>query len=344
MGFSVAWASCPGICGLTRERAGETPTPRTRFTLAVNHVIIPRMTTRRDFLRHTLFTTLGLLTASAFTRVFGGNDEKLEPFKGADIFDRIYKKASAEKWAQLPIGQAMGKIAKELEGTPYVGFTLELSKDREVCSVNLTGLDCVTFFEDTLNFVRMLKKGGSTPDDLLKEVTFTRYRGGKLGDFTTRLHYTTDWFVDNEKKKVVKILAPDLPGAAPFTQKVGIMSQKPENYRQLAAHPELIPPIKKLEDEINSRSLMFIPMDKLEGAQSLLQTGDIVGIATSEPGIDIAHTGLVFKDDAGVPHFMDASSSKRKMKVTLEPGPISQDLSYSKKLTGAMFARPLEPA
>jgi hypothetical protein len=32
------------------------------------------------------------------------------------------------------------------------------------------------------------------------------------------------------------------------------------------------------------------------------------------------------------------------MKVTFEPGPISESLNYSKKHTGAVFARPLEPA
>jgi hypothetical protein len=156
------------------------------------------------------------------------------------------------------------------------------------------------------------------------------------------LHYTTDWFADNEAKNVVKNLAPELPGAAPFTQKVGIMTEKPQNYRQLAAHPDLVPKIKKFEDEINARSMQFIPMDKLSGVESMLKTGDIVGVCTTEPGIDIAHTGLVYRDSEGVPHFMDASSSRSKMKVTIESGPISSALNWSKKLTGAMFARPLE--
>ena len=303
------------------------------------------MPTRRTFFRHTLTSAFGLLSASALSRALGAPaiEEKLEAFKGADVFDRILARALEGKWSTLPIGDAMGRIAKEFEGTPYVGFTLELSKDREVCAVNLTGLDCVTFFEDTLGFARMLKKGGRTPTDLLAEVTFTRYRGGVLGDFATRLHYTTDWLADNEAKKVVKILAPDFPGAAPFTQKVGIMSEKPQNYRQLGAHPELIPKIKNHEDQINGRAMKFIPMDKLSGVEPLLKTGDIVGVCTTEAGIDIAHTGLVFRDDAGVPHFMDASSSRSKMKVTIEPGPISGALKWSTKLTGAMFARPLEP-
>jgi hypothetical protein len=220
---------------------------------------------------------------------------------------------------------------------------LEVDKDREYCTIDLTGLDCVTFFEDTLAFARMLKKGGDTPEAMLAEVMFTRYRGGKMTDFTSRLHYTNDWMHDNEAKGVVKILAPELPGAAPFTQKVGIMTAKSKNYRQLVAHPELIATIKRYEDGINARATQFIPMDKLPDAQPHLRSGDIVGIATSDPGIDIAHTGLVIVDDTGVPRFMDASSSKQKMKVTLEPGPISGALNYKKAHTGAVFARPMEP-
>jgi hypothetical protein len=287
---------------------------------------------------------VGMLAASAFSRVFGKEiAERLTAFKGNEVFDRLLKKALAQKWNELPIGECMTHIAMEFQGTPYVGFTLELDKDREICSVNLTGLDCVTFFEDTLDFSRLLKTGGRSPAAMLEQVTLTRYRGGKLGDFTSRLHYTTDWMYDNEKKGVVKVLAPDLPGAERFTQPVGIMSQKPENYRQLKAHPELVPIIKKQEDEINARQTMYIPMDQLEAAQPLLKSGDIVGVATTEEGIDIAHTGLVIADQSGMLHFMDASSAERNMKVTLEKGPIAKAFNWSPKLTGAVFARPLEP-
>jgi hypothetical protein len=295
---------------------------------------------RREFLQTAALGTFSLLSFSALAEI-AAVPPKLRHFEGEDIFQRIVNKASAEKWTQLPIGDLMGKIAHEFEGTPYVGFTLETSKDQESCVVNLKGLDCVTFFEDTLCMARMLKHGKSKPADLLAEVQHTRYRGGKMGDFTTRLHYTTDWMFDNEKKGVVKILAPGLPGAQPFTQKVGIMSAKPVNYRQLGAHPELVPTIKKIEDQINSRQLMYIPLDKIADAEPLLKTGDIIGVATKEPGIDIAHTGLCIKDDQGIVHFMDASSSRRNMRVTFEIQ-LNKALHWSSKLTGAMFARPLE--
>lgn len=301
----------------------------------------PLVVKRREFLRYAALGALGMLGSSALSRSAEALQEQLQHFDGEDVFTRITNKASAEKWDQLPIGELIGKIALELKGTPYVGFTLEASKDTECCVVNLKGLDCVTFFEDSLCLARMLKRGKKSPQDLLAEVQTTRYRGGKMGDFTTRLHYTTDWFVDNEAKGVVKILTPDLPGSEPFTQKVGIMSQHPQNYRQLAAHPELLPEIRRLEDRINARSLEYLPMDKLEAAEALLQTGDIVGVTTTAEGIDIAHTGLCIKDQQGLVHFMDASSARSRMRVTLEPE-ISKCLNWSSKLTGVMFARPLE--
>ncbi len=179
----------------------------------------PTPMTRREVLRLACLGTFGLLCSSALAREADWLQVELDHFQGQDVFTRIVNKAYAENWNRLPIGELIGKIALELEGTPYVGFTLELSKDSEYCVVNLKGLDCVTFFEDSLCMARMIKKGKRSPADLIKEVQTTRYRGGKMGDFTTRLHYTTDWFVDNEAKGVVKILTPSLPGAKPFTQK-----------------------------------------------------------------------------------------------------------------------------
>jgi hypothetical protein len=320
------------------DSRGATETPVTRLLPEGN---LPSAMTRRELLRYASLGTLGLLCSSALARGTDWLEVQLLHFEGQDVFTRIVSQASAERWSRLPIGELIGKIAMELKGTPYVGFTLELSKDSEYCVVNLKGLDCVTFFEDSLCMARMIKRGKGSLADLVKEVRTTRYRGGKMGDFTTRIHYTTDWFVDNQAKGVVTILTPSLPGAKPFTQKVGIMSQHPENYRQLVAHPELLPRIRLCEDRINARSLMYLPMDKLAAAEHLLQTGDIVGVATTEPGIDIAHTGLCIKDEQGVVHFMDASSSRRSMRVTLEPD-ISRCLNWSPKLTGVMFARPLE--
>ena len=297
--------------------------------------------TRRDLLSGATLSFLGVCSSPLWAKSFARFQEEYKRFEGQEILQRIVNKATSESWSSLPIGELMGKVAIELSGTPCVGFTLELSKDLEYCVVNLKGLDCVTFFEDTLGIARMLKKGRTHPDDLLSEVRFTRYRGGHQGSFPSRLHYTTDWFVDNQEKGVVKILTPDLPGAEPFAQKVGIMTQHPENYRQLATHPQWVSEIRLIEDVINTRNLKYLPMDKIEAAEPLLKTGDIIGVCTSQEGIDIAHTGMVIRDEDGVAHFMDASSARSRMRVTVEQE-ISKCFTWSNKLTGIMVARPLE--
>ncbi|MFN8655155.1 MAG: DUF1460 domain-containing protein [Candidatus Obscuribacterales bacterium] len=295
---------------------------------------------RRAFLQ-SAFAACALLGIERLDAVHAAQSQV--SFQGEDVFNRIVEKAKANNWRALPIGELMGKIAKEFEGTPYKGGTLEIATDHEVCSVNLGALDCVTFFESTLDFARMLKLGGSKPADLLAQVRYTRYRGGKPGDYSTRLHYTTDWYADNVQKHVIKLLAPEMPGAQPFTQPVGFMTANPDKYKQLAADPKLVEKMKHHEAEINARSLKYIPLDKLAAVEPLLKTGDLVGVCTKFSGLDIAHTGLVYRTEDGVAHFMDASSKKANMKVTIEPGPISKALSWSSDLTGAMFARPLEP-
>ena len=299
------------------------------------------MISRRSFIRNSI-ATFAMCSLSAYDAIAA----QPTVFRGADAFSRILKTASDNNWERLPIGELMGKIATELEGTPYEAGTLELSADLEICSVNLEALDCVTFVETTLALARMLKKGGRTEADLLQELQLIRYRGGIIVDYSTRLHYTSDWFVDNEAKHIVQLLS-QLPGAEDFSQKVGFMTSNPKYYKQLQAHPELIEKMKSQEAKINQRSLKFFPLNKIASVEPLLKTGDIVGICTSTPGLDITHTGLVFRDAQGTAHFMDASSRKAVMKVVLEPGSISQKLIQSQKqspkLTGAMFARPLEP-
>jgi hypothetical protein len=262
-------------------------------------------------------------------------------FKGKTVFYRLVNKATAKNWQTLPMGEIIGKLAHELEGTPYVASTLEIYPDREVCSVNLLGLDCVTFIETTLALARMLKKGARNPEDLLSEIALIRYRKGTAGDYSTRLHYMSDWLADNTNKGIVKPLD-QLPGAIPFTQKVGFMSTHPASYRRLISQPEQVEKIKKCEEAINSRSLKYVPLNKIATVEPLLKTGDIVAVCTSQLGLDLVHTGFVYRTADGIAHFIDASSSKSKMKVTLESGPISGSLHWSKNLTGVMFARPLE--
>jgi hypothetical protein len=268
-----------------------------------------------------------------------GRDRDPNVFTGQDTFERLLALARERAWSELPIGERIGAIGMALRLTPYVDATLELYEDREVCSVNLRGLDCWTFFESALAFARMLRHGGRTPDALLAEVTFTRYRGGQLTDYASRLHYLSDWFVDNEHKRVVRLITRELPGAARFTRRVSFMSAHPEAYRQLKASADLVRKIARVEARINERAMEYVPKEKVAEAQPLLMTGDIVGITTAIDGLDFAHAGLGYRDEGGVPRLLHASTTR---KAVILDDDLATYLARVSTHTGIMVARPLE--
>jgi Protein of unknown function (DUF1460) len=280
---------------------------------------------------------VGILALAGPARTAGGERDP-NVFTGQATFERLLTLARERGWGELPIGERIGAIGMALRQTPYATATLELYDDREVCSVNLLGLDCVTFFESTLALARMLRRGGRTPEALLAEVTFTRYRGGQLADYASRLHYMSDWFDDNEQKRVVRVITRELPGATRFTKRVSFMSTHPEVYRQLKANRELVGKIARVEAQINARDMAFVPKDKVRDAQPVLLTGDIVGITTTLDGLDCAHAGFCYRDE-GVLKLLHASTTQKA--VVLDED-LATYLARVSTHTGVMVARPLE--
>jgi hypothetical protein len=294
--------------------------------------------TRRDLFRTAL---TGAFAAAAGTvqraKASAGGGDRAN-FRGASILARLEDKAKGEGWAGKPFGDLVAAIALELLDTPYVGFTVELYEDREVCVVNLEGLDCVTLFENSLGIARMLVVGESGPDALLRQIALTRYRGGILADYPSRLHYTSDWFLDNEAKGTVRLLSRELPGARRFEKRIDFMSTNPEKYRQLKARPELVPMIARQEAALMAKEMYFVPKEHVAKAERDLKTGDIVGITTSAQGLDCSHTGLCYRDADGALRFLHASSAKKR--VILD-GTLSQYVNGGGGSTGVMIARPL---
>jgi hypothetical protein len=277
---------------------------------------------RRKFLSSTfnlsVFTVLGNSFFSLpFSRQKENSNEKREKdAETREAFSRIIQRALEEEWASLPIGECMGKIGTVFIGTEYVAGTLE-GKGPEVCRVDLTGLDCVTFFENALCLARIIKKGRTDFADFIKELTYTRYRKGSLTDYTSRLHYTSDWIYDNEKKRVIKDITRDI-GGQKFPVEVSFMSGNPQYYPALMEFPEFITTIAGIEQEINRREHWFIPRKRIRKAQEYLQTGDIIAVATNKKGLDYAHTGLVFRDGEGRIRLLHASLKQKKVLLDTE--------------------------
>lgn len=298
---------------------------------------------RRKFLSSTFnLSVFTVLENSFFSLPFSrqkenSNEKREKDAETREAFSRIIQRALDEEWMSLPIGECMGKIGTVFIGTEYVAGTLE-GKGPEVCRVDLTGLDCVTFVENALCLARVIKKGKTNFADLVEELTYTRYRNGILTDYTSRLHYTSDWIFDNEKKGVIKDITRDI-GGHKFPVEVSFMSRNPRYYPALMEFPEFITTIAGIEEEINRRVHWFIPQKRIRKAQAYLQTGDIIAVATNKKGLDYAHTGLVFRDQKGRIRLLHGSSKLKKVLLDTE---LSRYIQSIETHVGITVARPCE--
>lgn len=264
-------------------------------------------------------------------------------FKGEPRFHAIVKKAQKENWRELPIGERVIACGRELHGLPYQNFTLEIDDHIESPSVNFEGLDCWTFFETSLGLARMFsfEKSTYTPDDLLRQIQFTRYRGGVCtGNYLERIHYLAEWFFENDARGTCRYITPQLPGAARITdRRISEMTVLWKSYRYLKNNPELRAPMKTTEDRVAGLPVYFIPKDKVAALEPKLENGDVIGIATKHDGGFCSHVGLAIRTEDKVTRFMHASRNYRKVVIDKS---ISGYLNDFKSHAGIIVGRPLE--
>jgi hypothetical protein len=278
---------------------------------------------------------LGSLLAVAVAGAGAGDQA---PPTIAALLDR----AHAAGWDTLAIGERVAAFAGALEGAPYQDRTLE-GPGPEVCRVTTEGFDCVTFMEVSLDLARIARAGAAdrrTPDDLRDEVTFTRYRGGRLDGYASRLHYTSEWIADNIAKGVLEDVTPSLGGVR-LPLEVRFMSSHPASYPALVADPALVDSMRRIERGINAVPRTFVPRERVAAVESRLAAGDLVAIATSIPGLDYAHTGVIVRDAAGRARFMHASSAGGR--VVLDSTIAGYLRRGPKGNTGITVLRPIEP-
>jgi len=287
--------------------------------------------TRRDFIR---YTSTGLMAALLFPSI-PAMGTVLETEKDEKIFLEKIKLAEEGNFISMPINEVVIETGKSFIGTPYEGNTLD-SSGKEALVTNLCGLDCWTFFENSLVIGRVIKKGEKTFEDYKKELEFVRYRGGVRDGYASRIHYIVDWIYDNVRKGVVSDLAKELGGV-----------KLNKNINFMTSHRDLYPPLKsdecwnkmkKIEKDISSRDNYYVPTEVVADIESKLKNADIFGLVSQEPGLDAFHTGFIYKEN-GSTFILDAASSVGS--VDIFPKLLSEYLNES-GIPGIFIARPLE--
>ena len=261
------------------------------------------------------------------------NDKAIYKPLDQDILSEVLELLSVEKDASTAV--LMVKTGMFLKETPYIAHTLETSPEQLV--VNLREMDCTTFAENCLAVAKTIQSEQNTFDKFTSELRKIRYRNGKISDYSSRLHYFSDWIFDNQKKGLIKDVSKEIANTL-YNKKVNFMSTHPASYLQLKDSSQLVQFIAKQEKEISARKMYYIPETKISEIENKLREGDIVGITTSITGLDIAHAGILIKVD-GHMHLLHASSLAEKVIVSKET--LQEYLLNSKSATGIMVARPL---
>jgi hypothetical protein len=183
-------------------------------------------------------------------------------------------------------------------GATYTPATLEVPGPERLV-VNLREFDCVTFIENVLALVRMIRAGGgaslATPaeararyEGYLREL---RYRGGVLSGYPSRLHYFSEWLSDHEQRGMLQLLGKELGGTLD-REAIDFMSTHPNAYRQLS-EPGVLDSIRGIEQRLNQgEGRWYIPEGRIASAADRIRDGDLIAATSTLKGLDVAHTGI----------------------------------------------------
>ncbi|GHT32360.1 xylanase [Bacteroidia bacterium] len=252
------------------------------------------------------------------------------------IFGRFVSSIAGKD--SLPFDSLILQTASFFLGMPYVASTLEIEPEGLV--VNLRELDCTTFVENVIALSRMVAEGDTTFEAFCDQLRWVRYREGIIRDYTDRLHYTSDWIYENDRKEVVKSLGEE-EGWRPYTFCLNFMSTHSDSYRQLMTDSMLIPCIVEIEKEVSERTgYYYIPKNNVDSFAVDIKNGDMVGFVTSTKGLDISHVAIVTRVGEELT-FIHASSLA--MKVIVNEESLQHYVEKSKSCTGIILTRPLSP-
>lgn len=265
-------------------------------------------------------------------------------FKGEAKFHAIVAKAERENWRKLPLGERTIRVAREMIGTPYVNYTLEVDDRIESPVVNFRGMDCWTYYENALAIARMLryKPGPYKPADMLHMIEVERYRNGVCnGSYLSRMHHLEEVFHDNQRRGYAHNITPRLPGAQRLQREIREMTVQWKSYRYLRSNPSLVEPMGRIEAQVSRLPVYHIPKNKVRAAEKYFQNGDICAITTNWHSGYTSHVGLIIRLKNRA-YFTHATSDRSKGRMVIIDTPITDYLNASSKHAGIVICRPLD--
>src|SRR5829696_1272354 len=244
---------------------------------------------------------------------------------------------------KVPLGRAAARVGELALGTPYEANTLEAylragasASSVEPLTLSLTRFDCVTLVESSLGLARLARRGGTPSwEGFAREIERMRYRGGTRGDYTTRLHYFSEWIADGERRGLVRDLGGEL-GGVKDDRPLRFMTEHRKSYVALA-DDRAFEAIGAMERRLDEHSRHVVPTAAITQVSDRIQTGDVLAFATSIPGLDVSHTAMAYRDPKGVLRVLHAPLSGGTVEVSKST--LHEYVAAIRRSTGILVAR-----
>lgn len=250
-------------------------------------------------------------------------------------FENALAFAERERLAEGDFGMTVQRLAAHFRGAEYVDGLLDVAEE-ETLVINLTAFDCVLFVEKVLALAQSVHAGETEYEPFARRVEALRYRDGRLDGYCSRLHYFTDWIRDNDRRGLVEDITAGLSAAEPMRGETVFMTSNRQLYPRLAPD-DTFACVVEAERDLNTASFSYVPQNRIRQVYDQLEAGDVIAVTSGIDGLDIAHTGFVYKHEDGRTGFVHASTSGQVV--------INQDLQEyvtgNRRQTGIVVARPV---
>jgi len=227
------------------------------------------------------------------------NTERETAAQPEDIarFEKVVQYAKRQNLHDRSIGEIVQAIADYFLGKPYAEGLLDKSGEEKLL-VTLNKFDCVLFVETVLAIARGVAVQDYDYQNFVNRIEEQRYLNGKMNGYCSRLHYFSEWINDNQKRQTVENITAEL-GGVPMNKTLNFMTQHRSSYPQMVKDEATYQCIVSQEADLAKTTVNYIPTNRIKSVYSQLKPGDIVAVATDVKGLDVTHTGLVYRNADG---------------------------------------------
>lgn len=252
-------------------------------------------------------------------------------------FEQVVQYAKQQNLHDRSMGEIVQAIADNFQGLPYAAGLLDESGEEKLI-VTLNKFDCVLFVESVLAIARGVAVQDYDYQNFVNRIEEQRYLNGKINGYCSRLHYFSEWINDNQKRQTVENITAKL-GGVPMNKTLNFMSQHRSSYPQMVKNEATYQCIVSQEAELAKTAVNYIPTNRIKSIYSQLKPGDIVAVATDVKGLDVTHTGFVYRNADGNLGLIHASPAGE---VTVAYD-LHRYISRVESAIGIVVARAIDP-